>query len=147
MSLKFASIGQIEHERIPFIDAVTKEDTYNGAFGDVDDQGVFTVGAQKTKAIMQVECGDDEGMPKYFIPKGTHVRVIDLNKCKRNLIEIYDYPLPTTFKVGNKLESQADGTLKVTESPQGVYLEVKEIIGNKKGITALISDAAGTLSV
>ena len=38
MSLKFASIGQIEHERIPFIDAVTKEDTYNGAFGDVDDQ-------------------------------------------------------------------------------------------------------------
>ena len=75
--LKFNSIGQIEKERIPFIDAVTEADTYNGAFGDVE-EGVFKVGADKTKAIMQIECGDDEGMPKYFIPKGTHVRVIDL---------------------------------------------------------------------
>ena len=33
--LKFRSIGQIEHERIPFVDAVTKADTFNGAFGDV----------------------------------------------------------------------------------------------------------------
>ena len=45
--LKFHSIGQVEHERVPFEDAVTTADTYNGAFGDVAD-GEFTVGAQKT---------------------------------------------------------------------------------------------------
>lgn len=137
--LKFNSIGQIEKERIPFIDAVTETDTYNGAFGDVE-EGVFKVGADKTKAIMQIECGDDEGMPKYFIPKGTHVRVIDLEKCKRNLVEVYDYPLPAEVAVGNKLTSEADGTLKVNESPSGVYLEVKKIIGNHDGVVALISE-------
>ena len=137
--LKFNSIGQIEKERVPFVDAVTETDTYNGAFGDVED-GVFKVGADKTKAIMRVECGDDAGMPKYFIPKGTHVRVIDLEKCKRNFIEIDDYPLPETVAVGNKLTSEADGTLKVNESPSGVYLEVKKIIGNHDGVVALISE-------
>lgn len=139
MSLKFNSIGQIEHERIPFVDAVTKEDTYNGAFGDVDGQGVFTVGAQKSKAIMQIECGDDEGMPKYFIPAGTHVRVIDLEKCKRNLVEVYDYPLPNEVKVGDKLVSKADGSLEVTESATGVHLEVKKLIGNHAGVVAMIT--------
>lgn len=137
--LKFNSIGQIEKERVPFIDAVTEADTYNGAFGDVED-GVFKVGADKTKAIMQVECGDDAGMPKYFIPKGTHVRVIDLEKCKRNFIEVYDYPLPDTVAVGNKLTSEADGTLKVNESPSGVHLEVTKIIGNHDGVVALITE-------
>lgn len=137
--LKFNSIGQIEKERIPFIDAVTEADTYNGAFGDVE-EGVFKVGADKTKAIMQIECGDDEGMPKYFIPKGTHVRVIDLEKCTGNFIEIYDYLLPETVEVGNKLTSESDGTLKVNGSPSGVYLEVKKIIGNHDGVVALISE-------
>ena len=137
--LKFRSIGQIEHERVPFIDAVTKADTYNGAFGEVTD-GEFEVGATKTMAIMQVEVGDDEGMPKYFIPAGTHVRVIDLSKCKDNLVEIYDYPLPDTVAVGDKLESQADGSLMVNAGATGVYLEVKEIIGNHDGVVALITD-------
>lgn len=139
MALKFHSVGQIEHERVPFIDAVTKADTYNGAFGEVTD-GEFEVGATKTMAIMQVEVGDDEGMPKYFIPAGTHVRVIDLSKCKDNLVEIYDYPLPDTVAVGDKLESQADGSLMVNASATGVYLEVKEIIGNHDGVVALITD-------
>lgn len=139
MALKFNSIAQIEHERVPFIDAVTAADTYNGAFGDVED-GKFSVGATKTKAIMQVEVGDDEGMPKYFIPAGTHVRVIDLAKCKNNLVEIYDYPLPAEVAVGDKLESQADGSLKVNASATGVYLEVKKIIGNHAGVVALITD-------
>lgn len=137
--LKFNTIGQIEHERVPFIDAVTKADTYNGAFGDVTD-GEFEVGATKTKAIMQIECGDDEGMPKYFIPKGTHVRVIDLAKCKDNYVEIYDYPLPDAVAVGDKLESQADGSLKVNSGATGVHLEVTEIIGNHDGVVALITD-------
>lgn len=139
MALKFHSVGQIEHERVPFIDAVTKADTYNGAFGEVTD-GEFEVGATKTMAIMQVEVGDDEGMPKYFIPAGTHVRVIDLSKCKDNLVEIYDYPLPDTVAVGDKLESQADGSLSVNAGATGVYLEVKEIIGNHDGVVALITD-------
>ena len=137
--LKFHTIGQIEHERVPFIDAVTKADTYNGAFGDVTD-GEFEVGATKTKAIMQIECGDDEGMPKYAIPKGTHVRVIDFAKCKDNYVEIYDYPLPATVSVGDKLESDADGSLKVNSGATGVYLEVTEIIGNHDGVVALITD-------
>lgn len=137
--LKFRSLSQIEHERHPFIDAITKADTYNGAFGDVTD-GEFEVGATKTKAIMQIEVGDDEGMPKYFIPAGTHVRVIDLAKCKDNLVEIYDYPLPDAVAVGDKLESQEDGSLIVNSGATGVYLEVKKIIGNHDGVVALITD-------
>ncbi len=136
---KFNTIGQIEHERIPFEDAITTTDTYNGALGDVAD-GKFTVGATKTKAIMQVECGDDEGMPKYSITKGTHVRVIDFSKCKGNFVEIYDYPLPKTVEVGDKLESDTDGSLKVNSSATGIYFEVKEIIGNHQGVVALITD-------
>ena len=137
--LKFHSIGQIEHERIPFEDAVVSADTFNGAFGDVAD-GEFTVGAQKTKAIMQVECGDDEGIPKYPIAKGTHVRVIDLAKCKGNLVDIFDFPLPETVAVDDKLESDTDGSLKVNSGSTGVYLQVTEIIGNHKGVVALITD-------
>ena len=139
MGLKFRTIGQIEHERVPFIDAVTKADTYNGAFGDVVD-GKFEVGATKTKAIMQIEVGDDEGMPKYFIPAGTHVRVIDLEKCKNNPVEVYDYPLPSTFAVGDKLESQADGSLTVNSGATGVHLEITNIIGNYDGAVCMITD-------
>lgn len=137
--LKFHSLSQIEHERVPFEDAVTTADTYNGAFGDVAD-GEFTVGAQKTKAIMQIECGDDEGMPKYPIAKGTHVRVIDLAKCKNNLVDIFDFPLPETVAVDDKLESDTDGSLKVNSGATGVYLQVKEIIGAHRGVVALITD-------
>lgn len=137
--LKFHSLSQIEHERVPFEDAVTTADTYNGAFGDVVD-GEFTVGAQKTKAIMQVECGDDEGIPMYPIAKGTHVRVIDLAKCKGNLVDIFDFPLPETVAVNDKLESDTDGSLKVNSGATGVYLQVTEIIGNHKGVVALITD-------
>ena len=89
---------------------------------------------------MQVEVGDDEGMPKYAIPAGTHVRVIDLEKCKNNLVEIYDYPLPETVAVGDKLESDTDGSLKVNSGATGVHLEVKEIIGNHDGVVTLITE-------
>lgn len=139
MALKFRTIGQWEHERVPFIDAVTKADTFNGAFGDVTD-GEFEVGATKTKAIMQVECGDDEGMDKYPIPAGTHVRVIDLAKCKNNYVEIYDYPLPATVAKDDKLESDTDGSLKVNSGATGVHLKVTEIIGNHDGVVALITE-------
>ena len=139
MSYTLNSIGQIEHERIPFVDAVAAVDTFNGAMGTVSD-GKFTPGVGTT-AIMQVECGDDAGMPKYPIAKGTHVRVVDFEKCKGNLVNIYDYPLPATFAVGNKLEADTDGSLKVNASPTGTHLEIKEIIGNKQGVIALITKA------
>ena len=139
MSVKFNSIGQIEHERVPFIDAVTEVDTFNGAFGEVAD-GKFKLGAAKKMVIMQKECGDDENMPKYPIAKGSHVRVLPLEKCKGNLVNIYDYPLPETVSVGDKLESQADGTLKVNKSATGVHLVVQEIIGNHDGVVALITE-------
>ena len=101
---------------------------------------VFGLKATKTKAIMQIECGDDEGMPKFPIPAGTHVRVIDLEKCKNNYVEIYDYPLPDTVAVGDKLESKADGSLTVNSGATGVHLEVTDIIGNHDGVVALITE-------
>ena len=139
--IKFHSVGQIEHAKNYFVDAVTIADTFNGAFGDVAD-GKFTVGATKTKAIMQVEVGDDEGMPKYEIPAGTHVRILDLAQLVGEYVEVYDYPLPETVNVADKLESDTDGSLKVNASAAGLYLEVKEFIGNKDGVLVLVQDAA-----
>ena len=139
--IKFHSVGQIEHAKNYFVDAVTTADTFNGAFGDVAD-GKFTVGATKTKAIMQVEVGDDEGMPKYAIPAGTHVRILDLAQLVGEYVEVYDYPLPETVDVADKLESDTDGSLKVNASAAGLYLEVKEFIGNKDGVLVLVQDAA-----
>lgn len=139
--IKFHSVGQIEHGIFKFEDAVTVSDTYNGAFGDVSD-GKFTVGATKSKAIMQVEVGDDAGLAQYPIAKNTHVRVVDLGSAVGEKIEIYDYPLPATVAVGNKLESDTDGSLKVNASPTGIYLEVIEIIGNHQGVVAVITDGA-----
>ena len=139
--IKFHSVGQIEHAKNYFVDAVTTADTFNGAFGDVAD-GKFTVGATKTKAIMQVEVGDDEGMPKYEIPAGTHVRILDLAQLVGEYVEVYDYPLPETVNVADKLVSDTDGSLKVNASAAGLYLEVKEFIGNKDGVLVLVQDAA-----
>lgn len=139
--IKFHSVGQIEHAKNYFVDAVTTADTFNGAFGDVAG-GNFTVGATKTKAIMQVEVGDDEGMPKYEIPAGAHVRILDLAQLVGEYVEVYDYPLPETVNVADKLESDTDGSLKVNASAAGLYLEVKEFIGNKDGVLVLVQDAA-----
>lgn len=138
--IKFHSVGQIEHAKNYFVDAVTTADTFNGAFGDVAG-GNFTVGATKTKAIMQVEVGDDEGMPKYAIPAGSHVKVVDLTQLVGEYVEVYDYPLPATVAVADKLESDTDGSLKVNSSAAGLYLEVKSFIGNKDGVLALVQDA------
>ena len=140
--IKLHTIGQIEHSYGGYLfeDAVTEADTFNGAFGDVAD-GKFTVGATKSKAIMQIEVGDDECMPKYPISAGTHVRVADLKKLVGQFIEIYDYPLPENVNVGDKLESDTDGSLKVNSGAAGVYVEVKKIIGNKDGVLAVVQDA------
>lgn len=121
---KFGTIGQIEHGEYPFEDAVVDSDVKNGAFGDVTD-GKFTANASGKKVIMQLENGDNEAMPEYIIPKGSHVRVLDPSKVKGEL-EVYGYPLPETFKTGDTL-----GCFTITE-----------VIGNKIG--AVVKTAAST---
>lgn len=134
--LKFHTIGQIEHN-YAFEDAVIDSDMYNGAFGSVSD-GKFTSAATASKAIMQIENGDDAGMDKFLIPAGSHVRVIDLEKFAGQTIEVYGYPLPDTVAKGDKLESQSDGSLKVNSSAAALYLEVTRIIGNHQGVEATV---------
>ena len=139
--IKFHTIGQIEHE-YHFEDAVASADTFNGAFGAVS-TGKFTAGATATKAIMQVEVGDDAGIPKYAIAKDSHVKVIDFTKYDGELFDIFDYPLPASVKVGDKVQSQEDGSLHVNSAAEAsaFYLEVKEIIGNKAGVVVLVHGA------
>ncbi len=132
--IKFNSIGQIEHGEYPFEDAVIDTAMNNGAFGSVD-AGKFTPGATATKAIMNIEVGDDADMPEYAIPKGSHVRVGDLTKIKK--FEIYGYPLPSAYKKGDKLVSKADGSLEVkADVISGSYFTINDVIvacGKKVG--------------
>lgn len=138
--IKFRNFDQIEH-KYAFEDAVASADTFNGAFGTVT-AGSFAVGADATKVIMQVEVGDDVGMPKYPIKKGEHVRVLDLTKLAGEELEVYDYPLPDAFAKGNKLTSTADGVLKVNSNVgTKANLEVKSIIGNKQGVVVVVNGA------
>lgn len=113
--VKFHTIGQIERGAYPFEDAVVDKEVMNGAFGDVAN-GKFTASDSGKKIIMQLETGDDEAMPEYKIPAGTHVRVLDPTKVVGEL-ELYGYPLPETFAVGDTV-----GCFTITE-----------IIGNKLG--------------
>lgn len=135
MALYFSTIGAWEKE-YAFEDAIVNTEVLNGAFGSVAD-GVFAVGAKATKAIMQVEVGDDEAMPEYKIAKGSHVRVLDLTKMNGKTVQIYGYPLPTEVAVGNKLASDASGAL-VTGAEAAPYFEVTKIIGNKLGVEATV---------
>lgn len=135
MALYFSTIGAWEKE-YAFEDATVNADVLNGAFGAVDN-GVFTVGAKATKAIMQVEVGDDEAMPEYKIVKGSHVRVVDLTKLNGKTVQIYGYPIPESVAVGNKLASGANGAL-VAGAETAPYLEITKIIGNKLGVEATV---------
>lgn len=122
--VKFHTIGQIEHGSYPFEDAVVDKEVLNGAFGDVAD-GKFTASDSGKKVIMQIEVGDDEAMPEYKIPAGSHVRVLDPAKVTGEL-EVYGYPLPDDFKVGD-----AVGCFTITE-----------IIGNKMGAVVKVTATA-----
>lgn len=133
--IKFRRISQIE-KLYPFVDAVTEKDALNGEFGVVE-SGKFKPKADAKMAIMQVEVGDDMGMPEYKIPAGNHVRVVDLEKLDGQEVEVYGAQLPATFAKGNKLKSDATGKL-VTGASQAPYLEVTEIIGNKLGLAAKV---------
>lgn len=113
--VKFHKISQIERDLYQFEDAVVDTEVLNGTFGDVAD-GKFTASDSGKKVIMQIEVGDDEAMPEYKIPAGSHVRVLDLAKVNGEL-EVYGYPLPEDFKVGDTV-----GAFTITE-----------VIGNKVG--------------
>ena len=133
--IKFHTIGQIE-KKYAFEDAVAKTDTFNGAFGTVAD-GEFSVGATATKAVMQLEVGDEAGLDTYPIAKDAHVRVVDLSAFNGETIEIYGDELPDGVKKGDKLVSDATGAL-VTGASAAPYYEVTKVIPNTKGVEATV---------
>ena len=131
---KLNKISQIEHAYI-FQDAIADADTFNGAVGEVDASGKFKATAKKAMAIMQVEEGDDAGMPTYKIKKGEHVRVADLTKLDGQIVEVYGDEIPADgFAKDAKLESDVDGSLKKNDSATAPYFQVTKVIGNKLGI-------------
>lgn len=132
MALKLHTIGQIEHF-YGFENAVADVDVLNGDFGTVTN-GKFAPAAAATKAVVQVEVGDDMGMPEYKIPKGTDLRVLDLAKLNGQLVEVYGAQLPKTFAKGDKLVSTATGALEAKPDATAPYYEITKIIGNKIGV-------------
>lgn len=133
--IKFRRISQIE-KLYPFMDAVIDKDVLNGDFGVVT-SGKFAPKADAKQAIMQIEVGDDMDMPEYKIPAGSHVRVVDLEKLDGQEVEVYGVQLPDTFKVGDKLKSDATGKL-VTGATTAPYYEVTEVLGNKLGVAVKV---------
>lgn len=138
--IKFRNFDQIEH-KYAFENAVAGADTFNGSFGTVS-SGSFSSAEDGTKVIMQAEEGDNSGLPKYPIAKGEHVRILDLTKLAGKELEIYDYPLPETVAVGDKLTATKDGALEVNSAVSTeLNLEVKSVIGNKQGVVVLVNGA------
>lgn len=133
--IKFRRISQIE-KLYPFVDATIDKDALNGDFGSVT-TGKFAPKADAKQAIMQVEVGDDMDMPEYKIPAGSHVRVVDFEKLDGQEVEVYGVQLPDTFKVGDKLKSDATGKL-VTGATTAPYYEVTEVLGNKLGVAVKV---------
>lgn len=136
--IKFNTIGQIE-KGYYFEDAVVDTDVLNGAFGAVTN-GKFAPAASATKAVMQVEVGDDMDIDEYKIPAGSHVRVVDLASLNGRVVEVYGAQLPDTYKVGDALVSDASGKLVVGTgtSVAAPKYEVTKVIGNKLGVEVKI---------
>lgn len=143
--IKFRNISQIE-KLYPFVKAVAGTDVYNGDFGTVT-EGAFALAANAKQVVMNVEVGDDEGLDKYFIAKGSDLRVLDLDKLDGQELEIYGKQIPTVVAKGDKLKSTATGDL-VKGATAAPYVEVTEIIGNHKGIVVgVVASAPATQSV
>lgn len=136
--LKFHTIGQIE-KNYAFENAVATADTFNGAFGVVAD-GEFTVGADASKAIMNLEVGDEANLGTYPIKKGAQVRVLDLEAFNGKTIEVYGDELPDGVRVGDQLKSDTTGAL-VTGAVSAPYLKVTKVIANTNGVEATIVTA------
>ena len=80
--IKFRNISEIE-KLYPYVKAVAGTDVYNGDFGTVT-EGTFALAANAKQVVMNIEVGDDEGLDRYFIAKGSDL--ID------NLISIFSTP-------------------------------------------------------
>jgi hypothetical protein len=140
--IKLHSIAQIEHKEYAFENAKAETEVFNGDFGAIT-SGVFAPAASGVKAIVNIEVGDDEYLDKYPIDKGQDLRVVDLAKFNGETIEVYGKQLPATFKKGDKLVSDATGSLVVangtSEAPTTApYFEVTKVIGNKIGIEVTV---------
>lgn len=135
MLIKFHTIGQIEKGVYPFEKAVASADTVNGAFGSVA-SGVFSVGADAKKAIMNAEVGDDEGINEYKIYKGQELRVVDFEKLDGQTMEIYG-EMPSEVTVGTKLKSDASGKL-ITGATAAPCFEVIDTIETSAGIDGVV---------
>lgn len=112
-----------EHDYI-FEDATAAAEYANGTFGTVT-SGVFTAGAG-TKAIVQVEDGDDAYSDKFTVKAGEHVRVADFTAAPvGEIVNITADELPASYAVGNKLKAAATG--KLTVNATGALFEVIEV--------------------
>lgn len=140
MAIKFSTIGQIEHGEYPFEPAVASADTFNGAFGTVAD-GKFSVGADASKAIMNIEVGDNAGLGTYPIAKDSELRVVDLTKLNGKTMEIYGDELPVGVAKGDKLKSDATGAL-IKGATAAPYYEVTKVIPNVKGVEVTVVSVA-----
>ena len=135
--VRFDKISVTE-KNYPYVDAVVAADYKNGTFGTAT-EGKFTAGATGTFVIMNIEDGDDSKSDDYIVKKGSHARIGDLTSVVGAVLNVTSAQLPANVEKGNKLESQADGTLKVNASAKGTYLEVIEVTSfgaNVKVVTA-----------
>ena len=137
--IKFRNISEIE-KLYPYVKAVAGTDVHNGDFGTVT-EGTFALAANAKQVVMNIEVGDDEGLDRYFIAKGSDLRVLDLDKLDGKELEIYGKQIPTGVAKGDKLKSTATGDL-VKGATAAPYVEVTEIIGNHKGIVVRVAASA-----
>lgn len=137
--IKFRNISEIE-KLYPYVKAVAGTDVYNGDFGTVT-EGTFALAANAKQVVMNIEVGDDECLDRYFIAKGSDLRVLDLDKLDGKELEIYGKQIPTGVAKGDKLKSTVTGDL-VKGATAAPYVEVTEIIGNHKGIVVRVAASA-----
>lgn len=138
--VRFEKLSTTE-KNYPYVDAVVAADYKNGTFGTVT-EGTFTAGATGSFVIMNIEDGDDAKSDDYVIKKDAHARIADLSTVIGAVVDITSAQLPSSIAKGNKLESQADGTLKVNASAKGVYIEVIEV--TRFGIIGKIATAVAS---
>ena len=121
--IRFEKLNIPEHLYV-FEDATAAAEYANGTFGAVAN-GVFTASAG-TKAIVQVEDGDDAYSDKFTVKTGEHVRVADFTAAPvGEIVNITADELPSTYAVGNKLKAAATG--KLTVNTTGALFEVIEV--------------------
>lgn len=124
--VRFDKIAVIE-KVYPYVKATAAAEYKNGTFGAVVD-GVFTAGATGFYTIMQIEKGDDATSDDFVIKTEADCRVCDLSQVIGQVLNVTSAQLPDTFAVGDKMTSQADGTLEVpTTEPTEKYLLVTEV--------------------